>query len=377
MKKLLIFACVALGLLACGEKNTPDDGKDNGGTNLNEITCDPSVVEFDIAENVNQTLKLTAIGSWNATTNVDWIQVEPVNGIGNAYVKLTAKGGKVAEGFVIFSTENASTEVVVRCINKYQGSFSVSATQKVYFSKGNLQYQANTNTWRFAEHQYDIIGAANSNISSAYNGWIDLFGWGTSGYSQNPYMSSLYSSSYNNNKKDIAGTNYDWGVYNKISNGGNQAGLWRTLTKDEWKYVFFQRKNASSLYGLATINGTRGYIILPDAWETPSGVIWNGGWSYNYSDNQYSVSQWSIMENAGAIFLPLAGLRKGTEVSDDSSFYWSSSFEYERPDDSSSAIESTTYAAWCVYVQNLSKSFIVNATNCCNGCAVRLVKDVK
>ena len=38
------------------------------------------------------------------------------------------------------------------------GLFSVSATQQVHFSQGNLQYQASTNTWRFAEHQYDYVG---------------------------------------------------------------------------------------------------------------------------------------------------------------------------------------------------------------------------
>lgn len=62
------------------------------------------------------------------------------------------------------------------------GLFSVSATKKVYFSKGNLQYQASTNTWRFATNQWDRIGSGNSSISSSYSGWIDLFGWGTSGY---------------------------------------------------------------------------------------------------------------------------------------------------------------------------------------------------
>ena len=35
--------------------------------------------------------------------------------------------------------------------------FSVSATKKVYFSQGNLQYQASTKTWWFAERQYDYI----------------------------------------------------------------------------------------------------------------------------------------------------------------------------------------------------------------------------
>lgn len=33
------------------------------------------------------------------------------------------------------------------------GLFSVSADKQVYFSKGDLQYQASTDTWRFAENQ--------------------------------------------------------------------------------------------------------------------------------------------------------------------------------------------------------------------------------
>lgn len=53
-------------------------------------------------------------------------------------------------------------------------------SDKVYFSQGNLQYQASTNTWRFANNQYDYVGSANSNISSSNSGWIDLFGWATS-----------------------------------------------------------------------------------------------------------------------------------------------------------------------------------------------------
>ena len=78
------------------------------------------------------------------------------------------------------------------------GVFSVSDTKQVQFSQGNLQYQASTNTWRFAENQWDyvgtqipdqyghaggtVIGSDNSNISQTYSGWIDLFGWGTSGW---------------------------------------------------------------------------------------------------------------------------------------------------------------------------------------------------
>ena len=38
------------------------------------------------------------------------------------------------------------------------GKFSVSSGKQVQFSKGNLQYKASTNTWRFAEHQWDMVG---------------------------------------------------------------------------------------------------------------------------------------------------------------------------------------------------------------------------
>ncbi|MCQ2606661.1 MAG: BACON domain-containing protein [Bacteroidales bacterium] len=162
-----------------------------------------------------------------------------------------------------------------------QGYFSVSASSKVAFSQGNLQYQASTKTWRFAEHQYDMIGEVNKIISSSYSGYIDLFGWGTSGYNgSNPYMTSKYDFDYGDvgaSYGGIASTNYDWGVYNKISNGGNQAGMWRTLTNSEWGYVLSKRTDASSLKGLATVNGVAGMILLPDNWITPDGITFNSG----------------------------------------------------------------------------------------------------
>ena len=119
-----------------------------------------------------------------------------------------------------------------------QGLFSVSENLRVHFSQGNLQYQASTRTWRFAESQLDYIGEGNANIGETYDGWIDLFGWGASGYNHgaNAYQpwstSGLYSDYYAygngcNNLFDQTGQ-ADWG-YNAISNGGNQTGIWRTL----------------------------------------------------------------------------------------------------------------------------------------------------
>ena len=127
----------------------------------------------------------------------------------------------------------------------------------VYFSQGNLQYQASTNTWQFAGHQWDYVGDANQNISQTNGGWIDLFGWGTSGYNHgaNAYQpwstSTEYSDyyaygAYTNNLYNQTGQ-ADWG-YNAISNGGNAENSgWRTLTRQEWEYVFNTRTTTSRI----------------------------------------------------------------------------------------------------------------------------------
>ncbi|MBR7035377.1 MAG: hypothetical protein IKI25_06440, partial [Bacteroidales bacterium] len=202
-----------------------------------------------------------------------------------------------------------------------KAAFSVSAHKQVYFSQGNLQYQASTETWKFADNQYDMIGNDNANISENYEGWIDLFGWGTSGYnSKYPYMTSRTVHDYGDSLNHIAGTNYDWGVHNKISNGGNQAGLWRTLTIFEWVYLIETRTDASDKKGVASVNGLNGLILLPDEWTLPEGIVFTSGVAnqkgceYYATINSYTASEWSKMEANGAVFLPAAGYRDGTNV---------------------------------------------------------------
>ena len=231
------------------------------------------------------------------------------------------------------------------------GLFSVSGSRQVYFSMGNLQYQASTNTWRFAEHQYDYIGSANNNISSTYSGWIDLFGWGTSGYHDSndeynvryrPWSSATstvntsynyygYGPSTNMASPNLTGNsvNYDWGVYNPISNGGNIANQWRVLTKSEWTYVFNTRTTASGIrYAKAKVNNVNGLILLPDDWNSNIFELNNtNSTSASYNSNNISNTQWTtIFESAGAVFLPAAGIRSGKNsyaIGHDA-FYWSS-----------------------------------------------------
>ncbi|MBR3981031.1 MAG: hypothetical protein IKJ98_07725 [Bacteroidales bacterium] len=215
-------------------------------------------------------------------------------------------------------------------VGAIKAAFSISDSKQIYFSQGNLQYQASTGTWRFAEHQYDIIGSDNSNISSSYSGWIDLFGWGTSGWNSGanayqPYSTSTSDSDYypgGDYTNNLTGSyaNADWGVYNKISNGGNAAGMWRTLTNSEWDYVISNRTDARYLRGMAIVNGVNGLILLPDNWTLPTGVTFTYG-EDGWSQNTYSASDWSKMEANGAVFLPATGVNNAGSHG----VYWSSS----------------------------------------------------
>ena len=220
--------------------------------------------------------------------------------------------------------------------------FSVSASDQVYFSRGNLQYQASTDTWKFAEHQYDYIGNDNENISATYSGWIDLFGWGTSGYHDSndpyntnyqPWSSSMnmvnstynyygYGPSANMSSLDLTenSAEYDWGVHNAISNGGNTAGLWRTMTDNEWLYLLYERSTstvngvANARYAKAEVADEKGLILFPDTYTHPVNVVQpvgvnddeNTGWN----GNSYSAADWALMEQAGCVFLPAAGYRR-------------------------------------------------------------------
>ena len=183
-------------------------------------------------------------------------------------------------------------------------AFSVSSSKQVYFSSGNLQYHPANNKWRFAESQLDYIGDANSNCSSTYNGWLDLFGWSTS--ANNFGVSTSISNS------DYSGSFVDWGS-NQI--GADAPNTWRTLTYDEWYYMVFDRPNASSLKGVAQVNGVNGLIFLPDNWTCPLGVTFKSGFHNENKKETYgqyqtfTVEQWSKLEAAGAVFLLASGFR--------------------------------------------------------------------
>lgn len=203
--------------------------------------------------------------------------------------------------------------------------YSVSPTDKVCFSKGNLQYQASTNTWKFAEHQWDIVGAENRNISETNDGWIDLYGWSNASDPVN-YSENIYDYKEKGNGWDR----------NPISNGGNQIRIWRLLSNEEWDYLLYKRKTASGVnYVWATVNGISGVVLLPDSWSTSYYTLQKSKDNQNrFSDNIISQSNWtSKLEAHGAVFLPVTGSRKGKSVGyvGTSGTYWTASVSRDSP----------------------------------------------
>ena len=206
------------------------------------------------------------------------------------------------------------------------GVFSVSAYKQVAFSHGNLQYTQSTNTWSFAENQWDMIGTdnvrgdsvstnprfCNSKEGTALADKIDLFGWSTS------KTTAPFGFSTSTDYDDYYGSFIDWGV-NEI--GNDAPFIWRTLTSDEWEYLLNTRDNASSLKGVAQVNGVSGLVLLPDTWTSLEGVTFksgfhsNGGADYYAEYQTFTSDQWLILESAGAVFLPASGYRYGSDVS--------------------------------------------------------------
>ena len=244
------------------------------------------------------------------------------------------------------------------------GPFSVSEDRKVMFSKGNLQYKASAGQWRFAQHQWDYVGYAtvgnvyeggiksdNTKVSQSYDGWIDLFCWGTSGWvsganEYQPYSTSTSDADfYPGESQETDLTNdyrrADWGVYNEIE--VYPADIWRTMTRAEWAYLLGSRPRARELFAFGSVGGVNGLIILPDDFVLPEGLTFtpsvtkgltwqNATYSYyinpnaqNYTHNTYTVEQWEQMQEANAVFLPAAGYRIGKMVTliADYGFYWS------------------------------------------------------
>lgn len=222
------------------------------------------------------------------------------------------------------------------------GLFSVSPDRQVRFSQGNLQYYPDDNIWRFAERQWDFVGGPslcegigdmelgtvyvngakcdNTKVGKYYPGWVDLFGWGTSGwdngnvyYKPYDFASHIYESDAYGppGNFDLTGdyAQADWGVHNTISNGGSRQ--WRTPSAEEFLYLLTERHTVSGIrFAMAIVAGVRGMIVLPDDWNASTYYLNEANEFCYYSTNTITGREWlEVLEPAGAVFMPAAGAR--------------------------------------------------------------------
>lgn len=274
------------------------------------------------------------------------------------------------------------------------GIFTVGHSKKIHFSKGNLQYKPSKNIWRFAKNQYDIIGNANEAISPDYDGFIDLFSWGTSGWKSSETSmgpADIQSNDATNNWGfgpwgDLEGddeddnVNGDWGVFNAIKGGGEKPGLWRTLSYQEWKYLLLKRPRAARLLALGDIGGVTGLFILPDDYydddfhslAQEEYNVYADGYANEYrsysSWNSKNRSEWETYQNKGVVFLPAAGFRGRTVMYSvgESGLYWTASATSKEWDPMRNNAFRLSFGGSYLTIKTEDKS---------NGYSVRLVQD--
>ena len=308
---------------------------------------------YDLGATYTADADVTLYAHWTPVNDVTWDatdeeksnwSISPVN--------------PVTVGAAVTATYSGSRHVksvTYRPAGTIGGQFTVNASgDKVYFSKGNLQYigSAATPYWKFADNQWDYLGTSSGQNSSATNVDRDLFGWGTK---TDPYKTSDQSNSYSWN---------EWGE-NAITNGGNRINSgWRTLESTEWAYLWNSRDNAANLLTLATVNNVTGLILMPDGW-TASGVALTVT-TANYTTNNINSTDWNTLEQQGCVFLPAGGYRHGTEIIYAGSYgaYWSST---STSSDKATKATSMDFSSSKVEAYNTNRS---------TGCSVRLVRPV-
>ena len=220
---------------------------------------------------------------------------------------------------------------------------------QVRFSKGNLWYGPATEgapaTFNFEAEQYSISSSWNANhVSNFY--WSET-------------ASVAYADSYNESDtsaSDVLFTNATETTAKTDFEVNGQTNVWRTLSHDEWKYLFEHHT-----YKYVSVNGKHGIVIAPD------------GFSGTIADS-YSTTDWATAESNGFVFLPNTGFRNdGTSFSetDKSCFYWTSTAS----DNTEEGDDPTAYRMFFQWDGSMLKNDFDNAGERQWAVGIRLVSD--
>ena len=288
------------------------------GEATNEVSLEDATFEF-CSSMVKFTLTEKAVTSFTISDGKNTIAVTPASATNELYVSLPPVDAKTdytivaSDGKINFSVTksyeidaNKYYSANVTFFKVLSGVFSVSNGKTVKFAAGNLRYNADNGAWSFARNQYDFIRNAEGNESNT-SGTRDLFGWGTWVGNGDPMTTTAIE----------ATSSYGYSGDTKI------GAEWETLSHDEWVYLLGNSEKRSGKNGFATIHSKFGLIVLPDNYTDPKGV--EKAFVSGTSTTEYSDADWSLMESAGAVFLPAAGYRDNLTVyvGDYRGNYWS------------------------------------------------------
>lgn len=227
-------------------------------------------------------------------------------------------------------------EYAVKNSDDVLSQFTVNANgKKVYFSKANLRFVGfdNTGSWSFHENQVDASfaspGYSSGNLEiPTTESTNDRLAWGLYG-NHGMYEDDFPEITTNLSKAD----GNDWGcAFSETSPEGDN---WRTLTIDEWNYLFNGRsqqkrflKVTLKLSDSETPNAVQGILLFPDDYVEPAGLTQT--FTYNSNTSASTGSGYVVADGdkfinaklytdptsnsykmlaAGAVFLPAAGYR--------------------------------------------------------------------
>ena len=258
--------------------------------------------------------------------------VQEADGIAFYYVDLSASSADIK--FTLYNSEDATvttytaTGKTVSCddkkctgvavnyskfttiVSELSGTFSVSNTTKVHFSHGNLRYTVSSGIWDFYPNQYDCATSYDANV-------ISLFTWGyneTQSIIPDGCKTDNVNRSYGNLIYDE-----DWGY--QVGN----PGTWRTLTTEEWQYLFNEGAYANVTraglyaYGVTVAGRPNCTVLYPDGFK---GTKVSNGDLTSYD----TASEWEEAQSKGVVCLPATGYRSNASVNyvGQTGTYWSS-----------------------------------------------------
>ena len=187
------------------------------------------------------------------------------------------------------------------------GEFSVGATKKVQFSRGNLFWDGDS--YEFEANQY-TIGTWNA------ENHVNYFLWSKE---ESVAKAESYSDA-SAAASDVFFTNATAETATADFTVNGVTGEFRTLSAEEWTYILSTRTNAADLLVEdVTVCGVEHCLVIaPDACLN--------SYVFDKTKKSYDAADWATAEAAGLVCLPPAGYRDGTDVKsgEGNGFYWAS-----------------------------------------------------